>query len=339
MLSPKQNLLETIRGGHPDRYVNQFEAFQLLDMDPMYQRYPEPEMGKGPVQNPWGVWLDWPDGTPGPFPLHDADHVLLTEDTLEDWRDYIKMPDYNYTEEEWAPIMEAAAKVDRENYFATVQIWPGLFETCHFLMDMETFMTSLYEEPEIVHDIIDMITEYELARAKDIIDRIHPDALYRHDDWGTQISTFISKDLFREFFLEPTKKIYRFWKDNGVQVVIHHNDAYGETLIPEMIEMGIDVWQGALSTNDLPRIAKEYKGQLTVMGGINNGIVDMPDWTPEMVEKETFRILDWVDSPYFIPNATQGCAFSTYPGVYETVTASIDKYNKTYYDKFRLETK
>ena len=27
MLTPRQNLMECIRGGSPDRYVNQFEAF------------------------------------------------------------------------------------------------------------------------------------------------------------------------------------------------------------------------------------------------------------------------------------------------------------------------
>ena len=30
MLTPKQNMLEVIRGGNPDRFVNQYEAVQLL---------------------------------------------------------------------------------------------------------------------------------------------------------------------------------------------------------------------------------------------------------------------------------------------------------------------
>ena len=30
MLTPKQNMLQTIKGGNPDRFVNQFEAIQLL---------------------------------------------------------------------------------------------------------------------------------------------------------------------------------------------------------------------------------------------------------------------------------------------------------------------
>ena len=30
MLTPKQNMLEVIKGGNPDRFVNQYEAVQLL---------------------------------------------------------------------------------------------------------------------------------------------------------------------------------------------------------------------------------------------------------------------------------------------------------------------
>ena len=31
MLTPKQNMLEVIKGGNPDRFVNQYEAVQLHD--------------------------------------------------------------------------------------------------------------------------------------------------------------------------------------------------------------------------------------------------------------------------------------------------------------------
>ncbi len=331
MLTPRENLLETIRGGHPDRYVNQFEAFALQWCSPQDIRHPDPEYAKGPRQNAWGVWFEWPEGTPGPFPLQDPEHMLIKD--LEHWRDYVKIPETDFPESEWDWIVEEAAKVDRSQQFVTAAFWPGLFENCHHMMDMEECMISFYEEPEIMHELIDTLVEYELRMARQIADHIHPDALYRHDDWGSQRSTFLSREMFREFLLEPTKRIYRFWKDQGVEVVVHHSDSYGETLIPEMIEMGIDVWQGALSTNDLPRIAREYKGQLTVMGGINNGIVDKADWTPEQVETEVNRVLDWVSSPYLIPNCTFGGDISTFDGVYPCVSDSINTYNKTKYHR------
>lgn len=329
MLTPRENFLETVRGGQPDRYSNQFEALALQWCSPQDIRHPDAEYGKGLARNCWGVYFNWPKGTPGAFPVQDAEHILIKD--IEHWKDYVQMPETIFPEEEWVWIVEEAGKVDRTQQFVTAVQWPGIFENCHHMMDIEECMVNFYEEPEIMHEIIEMITEYEIRMAKEIIEHIHPDALYRHDDWGSQKSTFMSNQMFREFLLEPTKKIYSFWKENGVEVIIHHSDAYGESMIPEMIECGIDVWQGALSTNDLNKIAKEYKGKLTVMGGINNGIVDREDWTKEKVIKEVNRVLDWTASPYIIPNTTFGGDISTYDGVYQTVTDAIDEYNKTKY--------
>ena len=329
MQTPKEVFLETIRGGTPDRYSNQFEALALQWCTPQDVRHPDAEYGKPPVKNAWGVTFEWPVGTPGPFPLHDEEHLVVKD--IEHWEEYVHMPETEFPEEEWEWIVEEANKVDRNQQLVTAVMWPGIFENCHHLMDMEPCMVALYEEPEIMHDIIDVIVEYEIKMAKNIIDHIHPDALYRHDDWGTQRSTFMSNDMFREFLLEPTKKVYKYWKDNGVDIIVHHSDSYGETLLPEMEEMGIDVWQGALSTNDLNKIAHEYKGRVTVMGGINNGIVDVEGWTPEAVDEEVNRVLDWVDSPYIIPNCTFGGNASSYDGVYDCVTESIDRYNREKY--------
>lgn len=44
MLTKKQNLLETIHGGHPDRFVNQYEAFQMA-FTPIMMQSPMPEYG------------------------------------------------------------------------------------------------------------------------------------------------------------------------------------------------------------------------------------------------------------------------------------------------------
>ncbi len=329
MLTPRENLIETIRGGNPDRYVNQFEALALQWCNPLDTKHSRPEYGKGPVQNAWGVYFEWPKGTPGEFPLHDPEHILIKD--IGRWREYVKMPETVFPEEVWAEIVEAANKVDRSQQFVTACMWPGLFENCHHMMSMEECMINLYEEPEFMHELITFVTEYELNLSKAVVEHIHPDAVYRHDDWGTQISSFMSNEMFREFYLDPTKKIYQFWRDNGVEIVIHHSDSYGENLIPEMIEAGIDVWQGALSTNNLPRIAKEYKGKLTIMGGINSGIVDRPDWSAEKIHNEVNRILDWTDSKYFIPNCTQGGAGSTFKGVYDEVSKAIEIYNRTKY--------
>lgn len=65
MLTKRENLLETIHGGNPDRYVNQYEAFALLRANPFADTNPNPAPGQLNVVNAWGVTKSWPKGTPG----------------------------------------------------------------------------------------------------------------------------------------------------------------------------------------------------------------------------------------------------------------------------------
>ena len=230
--------------------------------------------------------------------------------------------------EDWGWIIEEAAKVDRSQFFCTAAIAPGIFENCHSMMGMEECMVNLYENPEEMHALIDHILQYELKLAENICKYIKPDALYHHDDWGSQLSSFLSPKMFREFLLEPYKTLYGYYKAHGVEVIVHHSDCYLENMVPELIEAGIDIWQGAMSTNNIPQIIEKYGGQITLMGGIDNGKVDVPDWTEEKVRSEVRRVCEWAGTKYFIPNTTLGGDYSTFPGVYDVVTDEINKISK-----------
>jgi hypothetical protein len=95
-----------------------------------------------------------------------------------------------------------------------------------------------------------------------------------------------------------------------------------------MIDMGIDIWQGCVSTNNVPELVREYGGQISFMGDIDNGVVDCENWTPELVTKEVRRACEGSGKLYFIPCLAAGGPGSTYPGVYEAVSAEIDKMSK-----------
>lgn len=62
-------------------------------------------------------------------------------------------------------------------------------------------------------------------------------------------------------------------------------------LAKEMIEMGVDVFQGAVSTNHIPELIQKYGGKITIMGG------------PE----------------------------STYPGLYEAVSEVLSEFDPVYF--------
>lgn len=323
MLTAKQNLLETIKGGNPDRFVNQYEFMELLVFMPGFKYALTP--GER-VTDGWGVTFDFPEGQIGCFPLHDDEHRVLKD--ITQWETVVKPPVVDTSDEAWAPAMEIANSVDRNEKFVAACHMPGVFEMTHHMMGMEDALMALYEEPECMHGLIERITNYELERAQIIVDRIKPDALFHHDDFGGQKSTFISPDMFKDFFLAPYKKIYKFWKDNGVELIVHHSDSYAATFVPHMIEMGIDIWQGAMTTNDIPKMIEEYGGQISFMGGLDSAEVDFPKWSPEICAEHVERACRSCGKHYFIPNLTQGLNFSSFPGVYEEVSVQIDKMSK-----------
>ncbi|MGN0295194.1 MAG: uroporphyrinogen decarboxylase family protein [Lachnospiraceae bacterium] len=325
MLTKRQNMMETIKGGNPDRFVKQYEALAFVLTTPYQLQYPmmPAKPGDDPVVCGWGYTNAWPAGQAGAFPVHDAEHLVCPDVTR--WKEFVKAPDISYTAEDWKQCLEDVAKIDRNEQMVAAMVAPGLFEMCHYLCEIQNALINFYEEPEATHELIEYITEWELKLAEQICTYMKPDVIFHHDDWGTQRSTFMSVDMFREFYLEPYQRIYKYYHDHGVELIVHHNDSYSATLVPTMIEMGIDVWQGCMSVNDLPALVKQYGKDITFMGGIDNGRVDKADWTQEIIAQETDQLCRDCGKLYFIPCTTHGLNFSVFPEVYPAVDEEIDK--------------
>ncbi|NLM83548.1 MAG: uroporphyrinogen decarboxylase [Clostridiales bacterium] len=327
MLSPKQNMIETIKGGNPDRFVNQYEAVYLMFHPYLLHSGSLLQKGQKDVVNAWGITNSFPENTPGAFPVHTPDKIVVKD--IEHWRDYVKAPPLKFTDEEWAAFKAQYDAVDGTKAFKATFIAPGLFEQTHHLCSITAALEYYFLNPDEMKDMIKYLVDWEMELLDGILTNLKPDAIFHHDDWGSEKSTFMSPDMFAEFFLEPYKQIYGFCKSKGVEIIIHHADSYAATLVPYMIEMGIDVWQGCMKSNDLPELIKKYGGKITFMGGIDNKMVDYPGWTREASTKAVHETLDVLDSPkYFIPCITQGGPGSVYPGVYEVLTEEIDKYNE-----------
>ncbi|UWG98222.1 uroporphyrinogen decarboxylase [Dehalobacter sp. DCM] len=322
MLSKKQNLLETIKGGNPDRFVNQYEFMNLI----MESRF-IPSVGPGQIiKNAWGITFSWPEGQLGGFPMHDPDHKVLKD--ITQWDKYVKAPAIPTSDEFWAPAIAHANSVDRNEEFVTAPLIPGIFEQAHHLMGVEDALMAFYEEPEAMHELFDYLTEFELNVAKVLIDKIHPDCVFHHDDWGSQKNSFVSPDMFEEFFLPAYKKIYGFYKENGVELIVHHSDSYAANLVPYMIDMGIDIWQGVMTTNNTPELIKNYGGKISFMGQLDSGKIDYPAWSREEIAKYVELACKECGKLYYIPCLTQGLNRSSFPGVYDAVSEEINRMSK-----------
>ena len=231
MLTIRENLMETMKGGNPDRFVKQFEFLELIYESPL------PPLSMKPGENvtdAWGIYWQWPEGQLGPMPVHGEEHIVLKD--INNWKDYVHAPKVDYPKEVWEPAIAHANTVNREERFFSVFYVPGLFEMCHHLMGIENALMGFYDAPECMHELIAYLTQHELNVAEQIIEHLHPNALFHHDDWGSQNSTFLAPEMFRTFFLEPYKKIYSYWKQNGAEIVVHHCDSFAATRIHYLLQ-------------------------------------------------------------------------------------------------------
>ncbi len=323
MLTAKQNLQEVIRGGNPERFVNQYEAITIMMHPYIMHSNALLQPGQMNVVNAWGVTNSFPEGTPGAFPVHTPDKIVVKD--IEDWKEYVHAPSLKFSQEEWDLFKAQYDAVDGTQTYKAAFVAPGLFEQSHHLCEIQNALMNYITNPDEMHELIKYLTEWELELAEGICSNLHPDAILHHDDWGGEISTFLSPDMFAEYFVEPYKEIYKYYHDHGVELVVHHSDSYAATLVPYMIEMGIDIWQGCMESNNVPELIKKYGGQISFMGNIDNKSMDFEGWTREDCAKAARRAVETCGSKYFIPCITQGGPGSVYPGAYSVLSEEIDK--------------
>lgn len=118
----------------------------------------------------------------------------------------------------------------------------NLFERLHMLHGFSRTLEDFYLEPEKIHQALDMILEYKLAHIEEAArrfgDRVH--GLFLTDDWGTQNNTFVSPEIFNEFFAERYKRLFGSIHGHGWHVILHSCGRVND-FVPLFIDAGVDV--------------------------------------------------------------------------------------------------
>ncbi len=333
MLTPKQNLLELLKpNGKPDRLVNQYQPFVPVLVDPC-GKFTRGNRVKGKTtKDRWGTEIAWPEEQFAAMPHVTAENKVLKDITR--WRDYVKVPDIVGAcsdPELWKPALEEAARVDRDKYLVMGFMGTGIFEQCHYLMGFEDTLANLLEEPECMKELISVISEFRFNYLKLLVDNLKPDAILSHDDWGSKRTMFMSPATWREIIKPYYFKMYNYAHDHGV-LILHHADSFLEPIVEDMVDIGIDIWQGVLPQNDIPKIQKQLSGRMTLMGGIDAAVVDWPEASEETIRAEVRRAcVEYGPGGGFFPSLTYGLPGSIFPNVDPIITDEIARYNEEVY--------
>lgn len=326
MQTPKEIFLELLKpNGRPERVLKQYEALYMCLNDPI-NTYLRGNRRRGSVsRDRWGTTISFPADAPGAIPVHTDDLTVCPDVTH--WEETVHAPDLAAScTAGWEDCRAAARSAAGEEKLLAGFMGTGIFEQCHFLMGFENTLTGLYEHPDEMHRLIDYITDYRLGYVKLLIDNLHPDVIFSHDDWGTKDALFMHPDMWRAFFKEPYRRFYGYIRSRGC-IAIHHADSYLVPIVDDMAEIGIQVWQGVLPENDIPALQRHLQGKLVLMGGIGAAI-DRSDATPGEVCDYTRRTLRaCCPGGHFIPSITYGLPGAVYPHIDRYIDETIDAYN------------
>ncbi len=160
---------------------------------------------------------------------------------LEDWAklDSYRPPDPKdpfYFERIEEDISNAA---DR---YVVVTCHFNLIERLHMLHGFPQTLADFHLQPAKIEKLLDMILAFKLEMVGELHrrfgDRI--DALFCTDDWGTQQGTFISGQMFEDFFLERYRVLVERVHDCGWHFILHSCGKVN-AFVPYFIDMGADV--------------------------------------------------------------------------------------------------
>ena len=325
-MTPKEIFLELLKpNGQPERQLRQYEALHLVLTDPI-NRYLRGNRVKGSVsKDRWGTTILFPEDAPGATP-----HITATDKVCPDvthWRDYVHAPDLaSNCGDGWDECAKAAREAAGEDRLVCGFMGTGIFEQTHFLMGFEDTLTGLYEHPQKMHELIDYITDYRIDYVKRLIDGLQPDAIFSHDDWGAKEALFMKPEMWREFYKEPYRRFYGYIRSRGC-IAIHHADSYLAPIVEDMVELGIQCWQGVLPENNIPALQRQLKGRMILMGGIGAAI-DRPDSTEEEIRPYVRQALQsCCPGGHFIPSITYGIMGTVFKHVDPFIDEEIGRYN------------
>jgi uroporphyrinogen-III decarboxylase len=139
-----------------------------------------------------------------------------------------------------------------------------LFERLHMLRGFSRTLEDFYLEPKKTHQLLDMILTFKIDHineaAKQFGNRVH--GLFLTDDWGTQGGTLVSPEVFKEYFFDRYKQLFKVIHGHGWHVILHSCGRVND-FVPHFIDMGADVLNmGQPQTYDIQNIGASFAGKV-----------------------------------------------------------------------------
>jgi uroporphyrinogen decarboxylase len=182
--------------------------------------------------------------------------------------------------------LERLIKYYKDEYYIIGRLHCTIFETAWALRGFENLMMDFYMNPELATRILSLAKNYHMIVANKMAN-MGVDMIWLGDDIGAQNALLIPPDLWRTFIKPGMLEIISSVKSINPEIKIaYHTDGNNYDIIPEFIEIGIDVLNPIQAESMDPKILKDkYGNSLSFFGAISVQST-LPFGTPDDIKKE-----------------------------------------------------
>lgn len=236
----------------------------------------------------WGVgWRSVQHNTPYGVGRYTelVNHPLAEDQAIEDY----EPPDPHRPE-----LYEEARRVIdrfRDEYWIVGCTVCTIFETAWALRGLERALLDFVENPELLRRVLEIPYRYHLTAARRLVE-LGVDMVWLGDDVGTQQHMLISPDHWRRFLKPLMASLIAELKCINPKVeVAYHTDGCVYPIIPDLIEIGLDVLNPIQPASmDPARLKADFGDRLCFWGALDIQET-LPFGTPADVRAEVLERL------------------------------------------------
>lgn len=228
----------------------------------------------------WGIGWKWFKNPGGGSYTEMVRHPLAN---LKD-PDSFDIPDFS-EDERYEGSREMIAKYGNE-YAIMGGVACTLFELSWYLRGLEKVMEDMLINKDFAHKFFDKLMRWVIVAGRKLIE-LGVDIIWIGDDAGMQDRMLMAPELWREFLKPRYALIFEeFRKVNPDIKTAFHTDGYVEPIIPDFIEIGLDILNPVQPKSmDPAKLKKLYGDRLTFWGTVDIQEV-LPFGTPSSVKEE-----------------------------------------------------
>ena len=192
---------------------------------------------------------------------------------MDDWL-RVK-PHYEFSEERFGHDWERRAHEHREAGRIVAVAIHGGFAEPRRLMGDEAVCLAFYEQPELLHDILETLGDTAYRVLDRVSAAVQVDKLATMEDMAGKSGPLAGPKHVEEFIAPYYRRVWHMLRDRGARLFDQDSDGNMNAVIPSFLDAGLNMMHPLepAAGMDVVQLRAQYGDRLAFMGGIDKHVI------------------------------------------------------------------